>query len=143
MPSWIILTIISTIFFSFYQALAKLIPKNIPVFLAASYAFFFGSMVLVVIHLLTSANKSILINEKNIPLLIGVGALVSIGNFFLIKAYSVGAPQSGFVAIFNPASVTFGVLLGLILWQEKLTLGQIAGIFFSIIGILLIISFKK
>jgi len=129
--------------FSFYQSLAKILPKNIPIFLATAYAFLFGSIVLFIIHLLSSSNKSIIMSEKNIPILIGIGALLAVGNFFTIKAYSLGAPQSGFVAVFNPASVTFGVILGFILWQEKLSLGQIAGILLSIIGILFIVSFKK
>src|SRR3989344_5125614 len=126
MPAWIILTVIGTLMFSFYQSLAKILPKNIPIFLATAYAFLFGSIVLFIIHLLSSSNKSIIMSEKNIPILIGIGAL-----------------QSGFVAVFNPASVTFGVILGFILWQEKLSLGQIAGILLSIIGILFIVSFKK
>jgi drug/metabolite transporter (DMT)-like permease len=59
------------------------------------------------------------------------------------KAYSLGAPQSSFTAIFNPLYIVYGVLFGLIIWHEKLNIYQVAGMGLSILGILLMVYFKK
>ncbi|MDP2650325.1 MAG: hypothetical protein Q8P16_02050, partial [bacterium] len=59
-----------------------------------------------------------------------------------IKAFSLGIPQSLFAATFNPLYIVYGVLVGILVWNEKLTMLQIVGIALATVGILLIVQFR-
>src|SRR5436189_4436104 len=109
---WKILAIITPIFFVSYQALSKLLPKDISVFLVNAYASFIGMIIMFLLHIFFSANKSFSLPTKYIPLALSIGALISIGNFFIIKAYSLGAPQSTFSAMFYSLLIVYGLFVG-------------------------------
>ena len=140
---WRIFAAIAPFLFVSYQALSKLLPKNISVLLVNAYVSAIGALLMLLIYLFTSSNKSITLNTKYIPVTIGIAVLISFGNFAIIKAYSLGAPQSSFVALFNPLYIIYGVLFGLFIWHEKLNLYQVLGVFLSFVGMFLIIYFKK
>jgi drug/metabolite transporter (DMT)-like permease len=80
---------------------------------------------------------------KMLPIIFFIGILISVGNFLIIKAYSIGAPQSGFTSIFYPLLILYGIIFGLLFWHEKLNVYQSLGIILSIIGTLLVVYFKK
>jgi len=143
MFDWKLLAVIAPLFFVSYQTLSKFLPKDVPVFLVNAYVSLMGALVMFILHLLFSSNKSLTLNMKYLPLALAIGMLISIGNFVIIKAYSLGAPQSSFTAIYNPLYIVFGIIFGLIIWHEKLNAMQIVGAALSILGILLIVWFKK
>ena len=140
---WKIIAIFAPTFFVAYQALSKLLPKGISAFLVNAYASLIGAVVMLLLHLLFSANKSLALTSKYLYLALGIGVLISLGNFMIIKAYSLGAPQTLFSAIFYPTLIILATLAGLLVWHEKLNLGQSLGIALSIFGILMIFYFKK
>lgn len=140
---WKILAIITPLFFVSYQTLSKLLPKTISAFLINAYASLIGLIFMLILHLLLSPNKSLALNAKYLPIAIGIGILISLGNFGIIKAYSLGAPQSLFSPIFYIALIIYGTLFGLLIWHETLNLPQILGALLSIAGILMIVYFKK
>ncbi|HEU4985123.1 MAG TPA: hypothetical protein VFT58_05735, partial [Nitrososphaera sp.] len=76
-------------------------------------------------------------------LTLGMGAGIAIGNFGIIKALSLGAPQSTFTLLFYISLLIYGIIFGLVLWREKLQLIQVAGVALACIGIFLAVYFKK
>jgi drug/metabolite transporter (DMT)-like permease len=143
MQLWQILAMTAPAFFVAYQALAKLLPKDTSVFLVNAYASLIGALIMIGLHFLLSSNKSVDIGWRTVLLALGMGALISIGNFLIIKAFTAGAPQSIFTSIFNPLYVLYAVAVGLLIWHEKLNLPQAGGIALSILGIILVAYFRK
>lgn len=143
MQTWLIFAIITPLFFVTYQSLSKLLPKDISVFLVNAYASLIGFLVMVLLHFLLSPNKSLALNSKYVPIAISIGILISLGNFGIIKAFNLGAPQSLFSPIFYITLIIYGVIFGLVIWHESLNFPQIIGGLLSIIGILIMLYFKK
>lgn len=141
--TWHLIAIIAPIFFVVYQSLSKLLPANVSVFLVNAYVSFMGMLVMLALYFLTSDTKSLAISPKYLPLALGIGALIAIGNAAIIKAYGLGAPQAGFTSLFYPLLIVYGVVFGLLFWQEKLNWIQGLGIALSIIGVLLVTQFRR
>jgi drug/metabolite transporter (DMT)-like permease len=80
---------------------------------------------------------------KYIWISIAIGLLIGLGNFGIIKAYSLGAPQSTFTAMFYVALIVYGVLFGLLVWHEHLKAIQLAGILLAAIGIFITAYFRN
>lgn len=141
--NWQILALIAPLFFVAYQSLSRLLPKTISIFLINAYASVIGVLVMLGLHLLLSPNKSLVLSPKNLFLAIGIGILISLGNFGIIKAYNIGAPQSMFTPIFYIALIIYGTLIGLLIWHERINIPQLLGALLSIAGILMVIYFKR
>ncbi len=140
---WKLIAILAPTFFVAYQALSKLLPRDVSTFLVNAYASLIGAVVMLAMHLLFSANKSLALTSKYLSIALGIGLLISGGNYMIIKAYSLGAPQTLFTAVFYPALIIYATLVGLLIWHEKLNIAQGAGITLSLIGILMIFYYKK
>lgn len=143
MMDWKTIAFTAPILFIAYQALSKLIPSGVSVFLVNAYASLAGAIIMVIVHLATSENKSFSISGKVFLISIAIGTLISLGNYLIIKAYSLGAPQSLFTALFYPLMIIGSLVVGLLIWSEKLNLLQVMGIMLSVLGILLVAYFKK
>jgi drug/metabolite transporter (DMT)-like permease len=78
-----------------------------------------------------------------LPSALGIGLLIALGNFGIIKAYSLGAPQSLFTILFYVALILYGVIFGLIFWHERLHPIQLAGLALAITGIFITVYFRK
>ena len=143
MFDWKLLAIIAPIFFVIYQAISKLLPKGTSIFLINAYAAFVGLIFMLILHFLLSPSKSLTLNTKVLPMVLGIGIFISLGNYGIIKAYNLGAPQSLFTPIFYVALIIYGVIFGLLIWQEKLTPFQILGIIIAITGLVMTVYFKK
>ncbi len=98
---------------------------------------------MVALYFLTSDNKNSAPHGKYLWTAIGIGALISLGNFGIIKAYSLGAPQALFTAIFYVVLIIYGVLFGLLVWHEQLKLIQVFGIILAGIGIFIAAYFRR
>jgi drug/metabolite transporter (DMT)-like permease len=140
---WKILAVITPLMFVAYQALSKLLPKGTSVFLINAYASLIGTVVMLVLYLITSPTKSLSPNPKVIPYIVGIGLLISFGNFGIIKAYSLGAPQSLFTPLFYTALIVYGILVGIILFHEKLNGLQAIGMLLAVVGLVMIAYFRK
>ncbi|HSW47572.1 MAG TPA: EamA family transporter [Candidatus Saccharimonadales bacterium] len=143
MLDWKIFAILSPFFFVTYQSITKFIPKNAPLFLINAYGFFIGSIVMLILHLIFSQNKSLALNSKTLLIGIGIGTLLNLGNLSIIKAYNLGAPQSIFSIVVYALLIILGILFGVLFWHEKLSLPVIFGALLSLAGILVIIYSKK
>ncbi len=141
--TWQALAVIGPLFFVLYQALSKFFPKDISPFLINLYVSLMGAAVMLVLFLFTSPTKSLELAPKYLPLALGVGALIAIGNAIIIRAYGLGAPQSGFTSLFYPLLILYGVALGFLFWKEKIHLMQGLGVALSLAGLFLITYFKK
>ena len=143
MFDWKIFAVLTPLFFAIFQSLSKLLPKSISPLLVGAYASFVGFVVLLILHLLLSENKSIILGSKSLIIVIVIGTLIALGNFSIFKAYNLGAPQSIFTLIAYVLLIAFGILFGILFWRERLTLSQIFGILLSIAGILIVIYSKS
>lgn len=142
MFDWKILAFSTPLLFVIYQTLSKFLPNDVSVFLINAYASFIGFIIMLVLHLLTSSDKSLILGMKYLPIAIGIGALIGIGNYGIIKAYTLGAPQSLFTILFYVALIIYGVLFGFIFWHEKLNIFQIVGMLMALGGIIITVYFK-
>lgn len=142
MFDWKILAISTPLLFVIYQTLSKFLPKDASVFLVNAYASFIGFLIMLLLHLLTSSDKSLILGMKYLPIAIGIGILIALGNFGIIKAYTLGAPQSLFTIIFYIALIIYGVIFGFIIWHEKLNIAQIIGMLMAIVGLFITVYFK-
>ncbi|NTU47020.1 EamA family transporter [Candidatus Roizmanbacteria bacterium] len=143
MLDWKILAIFVPFLFVTYQTLSKLLPKGTSAFLVNAYASCIGMLVMLLLHFLFSSNKSLELNSKVIPIVIGIGLLISLGNFGIIKAYALGAPQSLFTPIFYIALIIYGVVFGLVIWHERINFLQLVGIAIAVTGLFMTAYFKK
>ena len=143
MLDWRILAFFTPFFFVTYQSLSKLLPKDTSTFLVNAYASLVGLIVMLGLHFLLSPNKSLSVAPRSAFLAVCIGVLISLGNFGIIKAYSLGAPQSQFTPIFYIMLIIYGVLFGLLIWKENLNLLQGLGIALSVVGLLIAFYFKK
>lgn len=143
MVDWKVLAAIMPVFFVIYQAFAKLLPKGTGTFLAGAYALAAASILMATLHLLTAGNKSLQLPSKSILITLGMGAGIALGNFGIIKALSLGAPQTAFTLLYYISLLIYGVIFGVVLWHEKLHLIQVAGIALAIVGIFLAVFFKQ
>lgn len=142
MFDWKILAVTTPLLFVTYQTLSKFLPKDASVFLVNAYASFIGFLIMLTFHLLTSSDKSLILGMKYLPIAIGIGTLIALGNFGIIKAYTLGAPQSLFTIIFYIALIIYGVIFGFIIWHEKLNIFQIIGMLMAIAGLFITVYFK-
>ena len=140
---WKILAFTVPILFVSYQALAKLLPKGTSVFLVNAYASLIGFAVMIILHLMTQQDKSLHLSQKTLFYAVGIGLLISFGNFGIIKAYSLGAPQTLFTVLFYISLILYGIIFGLAFWHEKLNIIQVLGIFLACTGLFLTVYFKK
>lgn len=143
MLDWKIFAVLAPLFFASFQSLSKLLPKDISPLLVGAYSSFVAFIVLLVLHLLISGNKSLSVGSKSLLIITVIGILIGLGNFSIFKAYSLGAPQSIFTLIAYVLLIIFGIFLGIIFWQEKLSIPQLLGALLSIGGILIIIYYRK
>lgn len=142
MFDWKILAVSVPLFFVTYQSLAKFLPKDVSIFLVNAYASLIGFLIMLTLHLLTSQDKSLILGMKYLPIAIGIGALIALGNFGIIKAYTLGAPISLFSIIFYVVLIIYGILFGFVFWHEKLNLIQVAGMVMALGGIFITVYFK-
>lgn len=143
MIDWKLLAIITPIFFVSYQTLTKFLPKDLSPFLVNFYAALVGAACMLILHVCFSGNSSLSLPTKVVPIVLGIGALIALGNLGIIKAYSLGAPQSLFTPIFYVALILYGILFGWLVWHERLHPMQILGIGIAVGGLLLSVYFKK
>ncbi len=142
MFDWKILAFATPLLFVAYQTLSKFLPKDISVFLVNAYASFIGFLIMLTLHLLFSSDKSLVLGMKYLPIALGIGALIGIGNFGIIKAYTLGAPQSLFTILFYVTLIIYGIITGFIIWHEKVNLFQIIGMVMALCGIFITVYFK-
>jgi bacterial/archaeal transporter family protein len=140
---WKILAIITPLTFATYQSLAKLLPKTISIFLINTYAFLIGAIVMLILHLTLSPDKALSLSTRSLIIAAGIGILLSVGNWGIIKTLSLGAPQSTFSVLFYVTLLIYGVLFGLLFWKETISLPQILGMVLSVAGIIIVFYFKK
>ena len=140
---WKILAISAPLFFVTYQTLSKLLPKDTSSFLVNAYASLAGLIAMLLLHWLTVPNKSIALPQRSLIIALTMGTLIALGNYGIIKAYSLGAPQSIFSPLFYVITIVYGIIFGLLLWHEQLNLIQLLGATLSVIGIILIIYSTK
>jgi len=143
MISWQSLAIFLPLLFVTYQTLSKFLPKDVSAFLVNAYASLIGFFIMLILHFVFSSNKSLILQPRNILIAIGIGLLIGLGNFGIIKAYNLGAPQSIFTPIFYSIIIIYGIIFGFIIWHEKFDFGQIAGTILVLVGICVIMYFKK
>lgn len=143
LSDWKLIAVFTPLLFVIYQALTKTLPKGTSVFLVNAYASLIGAVFMLLIFFLTSSNKSIAVSGRVMVTALAIGLLISSGNFLIIKAYSLGAPQSIFTSLFYPILIVCSVAVGLIVWHEKLNAIQILGVVLSIVGVVLVGYFRK
>jgi drug/metabolite transporter (DMT)-like permease len=140
---WKVVALFTPLLFVTFQAISKLLPKGTSIFLINAYASLVGVVVMLLLHFLLSDKKSPILEVKYIPMALAIGALISLGNFGIIKAYSLGAPQSLFTIMFYVALILYGIVVGLIIWHEHLNLIQVGGILLSVVGVFLVVYFRQ
>ncbi len=143
MIDWKILAVTTPLFFVSYQTLTKLLPKDISPFLVNFYAALVGAVCMFLLHISLSPNSSFSVQTKTIPIVLGIGTLIALGNLGIIKAYSMGASQSLFTPIFYVSLILYGILFGWVIWQERMHPMQVLGIAIAVGGLLISVYFRK
>lgn len=142
--SWLPLAFIAPLLFAIYQALSKLLPKGTSIYLVNAYASLIGLLLMIALYFATSHGiKTVRLSPKAFYLAFGIGLLISLGNYGIIKAFSLGAPQSQFSAIMYPLLITYALIIGLLVFHEKLHMIQLLGIILAGAGLFLIVYYRK
>lgn len=140
---WRALAFTVPLLFVTYQGLSKLLPKGTSVFLVNAYASLVGLAIMLTLHLLTQQDKSVRLPTKTLLLALAIGGLISFGNWGIIKAFSLGAPQSTFSLFFYVTLIIYGIIFGLVFWHEHLQPIQALGMVLALAGVFLTVYFKK
>lgn len=143
MIDWRLLALIVPITFVSFQSLVKLLPKGVSIFLVNAYASLLGVFIMLLLHFITQSDKSVVLSSKSLWIAVLAGTFISLGNFGIIKAYSLGAPQAVFTPIFYVTLIVYGIFFGLIFFREGLNLAQVFGIFLSVVGVAVVFYFKN
>ncbi len=141
--NWQPIALLTPLLFVLYQTISKTLPKGISLFLVNAYAFAIGAAAMLLLHLLTAHDKSLALNSRQVWSALGIGVLLALGNFGIIKAYSLGAPQSLFTILFYVALIVYGVIFGLMFWHERLNLAQVGGMVLALAGLFITVHFRK
>jgi drug/metabolite transporter (DMT)-like permease len=141
--NWIIFAAIAPLMLVFFQMLSKLLPQGVSVFLVTAYSALSSAIVMFVAHFIFSSSKSISLTSKSAYLSIVIGVFLALANFFVIKAYSLGAPQASFSAIMYSLLIIYATFAGVLVWHEKVNAMQLLGILMSVAGIILVLYFKN
>lgn len=141
MNTWQLLAVFTPVLFVTYQTFSKFLPKDAPIFLVNAIASFVGFLVMLGFHFAVSSK--IAISPKAIQLSVVIGLLISVGNFLIIKAYALGAPQSVFTSLFYPFLIIYGVMYGFVLWHERFHGIQFVGLVCIGVGVILVSYFRK
>lgn len=141
--TWQLLAIGAPLFFVAYQALSKLLPSDVSPFLVNAYASAAGTLVMLALYFMTAGERTVGLASRTFWLAVSIGFLISVGNAAIIKAYGLGAPQSGFTSIFYPLLIVYALVLGLVLWQERINWYQALGIVLAVVGVFLVVYFKR
>jgi drug/metabolite transporter (DMT)-like permease len=139
---WRPLALSVPLLFVIFQALSKTLPKTVSIFLVNAYASLAGLAIMLILYFATS-HKGSAPHGKYIGISVLIGLLIGLGNFGIIKAYSLGAPQSTFTAMFYVALIIYGVLFGILVWHEHLKAIQLLGIILAAIGIFIAAYFRN
>jgi len=126
-----------------FQSLVRLLPKDTSVFLVNAYAAAVSMIIMITLHLVTQTDKSIHLGSRALMLSLGIGVLIGLGNFGVIKALSLGAPQSMFTPLFYIALIIYGVMFGILFFKDSFNILQSLGLLVAITGIVMIFYFKK
>jgi drug/metabolite transporter (DMT)-like permease len=128
--------------FVIFQALSKTLPKTVSSFLVNAYASVAALVVMLLLYYATS-QKGSAPHGKSLWTALAIGVLIGLGNFGIIKAYSLGAPQAVFTAMFYVTLIIYGVLFGILVWHEHLRAIQLLGIALAAIGVFLTAYFRS
>ena len=142
MIDWKLIAISTPVLFVSFQSLVRLVPKGTSLLLVNAYAAATGAVIMLLLHLLTQTDKSLVLNGKSLALSLGIGALIGAGNFGVFKALSLGAPQSTFTPLFYIALILYGIIFGLVFFKEGFNLMQLVGTIVAIAGVVMIFYFK-
>ena len=121
--------------FLFRKQAVSLIPVQLA-FLVESIFYIIIPLILFIV-MPVGERKAALHNSQGIlyALLAGIFVFIGVGlNYLALKEGYL----SKVISITSPAQILFGVLLGILLLKENLSAIQILGVFFSIIGVLLL-----
>jgi drug/metabolite transporter (DMT)-like permease len=141
---WKVLAVSVPLLFVTYQSVSKTLPKDISIYLVNAYASLAGLVVMLLLYFLSPGSKNSTVpHGKWIAVAVIIGVLISLGNFGIIKAFSLGAPQGIFSAFFYTILIIYGVLFGVLIWNEHLKPIQLLGIFLAASGIFITAYFKK
>lgn len=143
MTSWKVIALLIPILFVTYQSLIRLLPKGTSLLLVNAYSALVGAVIMIALYFLTSQDHSLKLSGKPLMIALGIGALISLGNFGIIKALSLGAPQSIFTPFFYITLIVYGVLAGVLFFRESLNIMQILGVLTAATGVAMIFYFKK
>lgn len=124
-------------------AITYIFRKQATKFVPFQFAFLMESFVyllapIIMFFLLPSAVKKAAISSTNGILFGLLASIFVVGGVALNYMAFKNGSVSKVVAIVGPGQIVFGVLLGLILFKEHLSLIQITGVILSIIGVILI-----
>lgn len=111
-------------------------------FLVNAYASLAGLTIMLLLYFTTSP-KGAAPHGRYLWTALAIGTLIGLGNFGIIKALSLGAPQSLFTALFYVTLIVYGVLFGLIFWHEHLRTIQLFGIALAALGVFLAAYFRS
>ena len=124
----------------FYHIGQKSIPKEINPFYATMIAYVVGIVVCIVCALTLEANKSFVssLKESNWAVLV-VGAAAACIEVGFLLAYRVGWRISVAAVATNVAVTLMLVPIGIIIYKDHLSLRNIAGLMFCILGLVLVV----
>src|SRR3989344_1217173 len=126
--TWQMIAIGAPLLFVTYQSISKLLPADVSPFLINAYASAVGAVVMVLLYLTTSGEKSLTLASKSLWLAIGIGVLVSVGNAAIIRAYGLGPPKWGFPPVFSPLFIVPAIFLGFFFGPGPLTCYKETGV---------------
>lgn len=107
-------------------------------FLIEAVVYLFLAFLIFLTYFITS-KKEIELNWNGLIYAGLAGIFVVLGVVFNYLALRSGF-LSKIVSIMSPSQIIFGVLLGILLLKENLTIIQLLGVFLSVIGVILISS---
>lgn len=137
--SWLPYGIIAGIFFAVYNAFLKQSSSHLHALygsIALSIASVIATLILVLFFKLSGQHMAL--TEKGLKLAFTAGLFSAFGGMFYFFMFQKKAPLNLGLPLLSVSTVIFSVIIGLIFFQEKLTLLKTIGLLLAGISIFLI-----
>lgn len=131
--SGILLTLSAAVFFGLYTALGKKRIELIGGLAQNSFSFISGSLILLVIMLISGQPATAGISVSTLPILLYTGIFVTaLGYFFYLKAIDLSGPSTASMTFF--VKPIFAPIIAFSVLHEAITMNLIFGILFVLAG---------
>jgi uncharacterized membrane protein len=134
--NWVVFGIAAGFFFAIYNAFLKLSSSHLHALIGSiSLSITSAIISLGLVFVFKAAGQEVTITSRGTKLAIWAGVFSAFGSLLYFLMYQRKAPISLGLPLLSISTIIFSVMIGLLFFQEKLTLLKLTGLVLAIVSI--------